>query len=179
MITNPNKNKKALLGRFMILPLVAVLICLFSFKMQNHFNLLNSKSIRVVIDAGHGGSYTGTAVNGLLEKNINLSIAKKIQSLSEAYHVDVIMTRETDITPGSNELRESLEYIAALPKNKNADLFISIHTNATEPAHEGKTANCQIRIRNLYSAVIQVKYMTDSVKLGSIIDRSHQTGLYD
>ncbi len=59
----------------------------------------------------------------------NLSISKKIQSLAAEYNVDVIMTRETDITPGSNELTKSLEYIAALPKNKNADLFVSIHTN--------------------------------------------------
>ncbi len=65
------------------------------------------------------------------------------------------MSRETDITPGSNELRESLEYIAALPKNKNADLFISIHANATETANPGKTTNCQIRFPNIYTPEYQ------------------------
>ncbi len=62
----------------MILPLIAVVAGLFSFKMQNPF-FHSSKNIRVVIDAGHGGSFTGAMSNGLLEKNINLEIAKKIQ----------------------------------------------------------------------------------------------------
>ncbi len=140
MMTKSKKQKMGLVGRFMILPLIAILIGLFSFKMQN--NLLHStsaKPVRVVIDAGHGGSFIGTQYNGVLEKNINLTIAKKIQSLAGQYNVDVIMSRESDITPGGNELRESLEYIAALPKNKNADLFISIHTNATENGEKGKS----------------------------------------
>jgi TonB family protein len=139
MMTKSKKQKAGLVGRFMILPMITILIGLFSFKMQN--NLLHSvsaKPVRVVIDAGHGGSFIGTQYNGVLEKNINLIIAKKIQSLASQYNVEVIMTRETDVTPGGNELRESLEYIAALPKNKNADLFISIHTNSTENGVDGK-----------------------------------------
>ena len=129
MITKSNKNKKALMGRFMILPVLALLICLFSFKIKTILPFHATKNIKVVIDAGHGGAYPGTQINGIYEKDINLSISKKIQSLAGEYNVDVIMSRETDVTPGSNELSESLEYIAALPKNKNADLFISIHTN--------------------------------------------------
>ena len=57
MITTNNKNKKALLGRFMILPLLVIFICLFSFKMQNKLSLATPANIRVVIDAGHGGSF--------------------------------------------------------------------------------------------------------------------------
>ena len=168
MITNPNKNNKNLLGRVMFLPLAAILICLFSFKIQNHFSLLKSKSIRVVIDAGHGGSFTGAQSNGMLEKNINLVIAKKIKSLSGEYNVEVIMSRETDMTPGSNELRESLEWIAALPKNKNADLFISIHTNTSDHAQPGilqtSKSGFQIYIPRNTSAVYE-----GSVKFGSIM----------
>ncbi len=168
MITNPDKSKKDLSGRIMFLPLVAVLICLFSFKIQNHFNLLKNKSIRVVIDAGHGGSFTGAGFNGMFEKNINLDIAKKIRSLAAEYHVDVIMSRETDVTPGSNELRESLEWIAALPKNKNADLFISIHTNSSDDAQPGKPqtsrSGFQIYIPRNTSEVYE-----NSVKFGSIM----------
>ncbi len=114
MMTKSKNQKAGLMGRFMILPLIAILLALFSFRMQS--SLLHSKSdkpVRVVIDAGHGGSFIGTQFNGVLEKNINLIIAKKIQSLAGQYNVDVIMSRESDITPGGNELRESLEYIAA------------------------------------------------------------------
>jgi TonB family protein len=138
MMTKSKKQKAGLLGRFFILPVIAILIGLFSFKMHNVIHFSSAKPIRVVIDAGHGGNFIGTQFNGVLEKNINLTIAKKIKSLASQYNVEVIMSRETDITPGSNELQESLKYIADLPKNNNADLFVSIHTNATGNEQEGK-----------------------------------------
>jgi N-acetylmuramoyl-L-alanine amidase len=139
MLTKSKKQKAGLMGRFMLLPLIAILIGLFSFEMQNNLlHAASAKPVRVVIDAGHGGSFTGTQYNGVLEKNINLIIAKKIQSLAAQYNVEVIMSREADVTPGGKDLSESLKYIAALPKNKNADLFISIHTNATEDGENGK-----------------------------------------
>ncbi len=168
MITKSNKNKKALMARFAILPFIAMLICLFSFKIKTILPFHNTKNIKVVIDAGHGGSFSGAQLNGIYEKDINLSISKKIQSLAKEYNVDVIMSRETDITPGSNELRESLEYLAALPKNKSADLFISIHTNMTEDGVKGKnqtsSSGFQIYIPRNTSNVYE-----GSVKLGSVL----------
>jgi N-acetylmuramoyl-L-alanine amidase len=169
MMTKSKKQKAGLLGRFMILPLITILIGLFSFKMQS--NLLHSvsaKPVRVVIDAGHGGSFIGTQYNGVLEKNINLIIAKKIQYLASQYNVEVIMTRETDITPGGNELRESLEYIAALPKNKNADLFISIHTNATENGVDGKIQTSKSGFQ-IYIPVSSSGVYESSLKFGSVM----------
>jgi N-acetylmuramoyl-L-alanine amidase len=168
MITKSNKNKKAVMGRLMILPLIALLICLFSFKMNKHLLFHSQKTIKVVIDAGHGGIFTGAQSAGIFEKNINLNIAKKIQSLSKEYNVEVIMTRETDVTPGSNELKESLEYIVALPKNKNADLFISIHANSTQEGTEGKSqtskSGFQIYIPRNSSEVYE-----GSLKFGSVL----------
>lgn len=128
MMTNNKKYKTAFIGRLMVLPLIAVLTGVFSFK-GKPLSIFSPKTVRVVIDAGHGGDFVGAQVNGALEKNINLEIAKKIKSLSPEYNVEVIMTRESDQTPGSKDLKKSLEYIAALPKNENADLFISIHSN--------------------------------------------------
>jgi N-acetylmuramoyl-L-alanine amidase len=168
MITKSKKQKAGLLGRFMILPLITILIGLFSFKMQNSLHSSSDKPIRVVIDAGHGGSFIGVQYNGVLEKNINLIIAKKIQALSGQYNVEVIMSRETDVTPGSNELRESLKYIAELSKNNNADLFISIHTNETKDGEKGKTqtssSGFQIYIPRNSSEVYE-----GSLKFGSVL----------
>ncbi|MEJ0079842.1 MAG: N-acetylmuramoyl-L-alanine amidase [Puia sp.] len=168
MITQSNKNKKALTGRLMILPLLALLISLFSFKIKNILPSHAAKNIKVVIDAGHGGAFPGAQVNGIYEKDINLSISKKIQLLAGEYNVDVVMSRETDVTPGSTELSKSLEYIAALPKNKNADLFISIHTNQTANKSLGETqttnSGFQIYIPRNTSNVYE-----GSVKLGSVL----------
>ena len=169
MMTKSKKQKAGLLVRFMILPLISILIGLFSFKMQsNYTHPINVKPVRVVIDAGHGGSFTGTKYNGVFEKNINLMIAKKIQSLAGQYNVDVIMSRESDITPGSNELHKSLEYIAALPKNKNADLFISIHTNATENGQAGKIQTSKSGFQ-IYIPLNSSEVYESSVKFGSVM----------
>ncbi len=168
MITKSKKQKTGLLGRFMILPMITILLGLFSFKMHNILHTASVKPIRVVIDAGHGGNFIGTQFNGIQEKNINLLIAKKIQNFSHEYNVDVIMSRETDITPGSNELRESLKFIADLPKNNNADLFISIHTNETKDGEKGKmqtsSSGFQIYIPRNSSQVYE-----GSLKFGSAL----------
>jgi TonB family protein len=177
MITNPDKNKKTMMNRFMILPFIALLVCLFSFKIKTILPFHSVKNIRVVIDAGHGGAFSGSQINGIDEKDINLIISKKIQSLAAEYNVEVIMSRETDITPGSNNLHESLEYIAALPKNKNADLFISIHTNQTDGKQNGEMqatrSGFQIWIPRNTSRVYDA-----SMKLGSVLTETIKPDFY-
>ncbi len=88
----------------------------------------------VVIDAGHGGKDPGCVSRDgkVLEKNINLDIAKKLGSkISAAWpDVKVIYTRSTDVFVPLNER-------AAIANRNNANLFISIHVNAatTTQAH--------------------------------------------
>ena len=56
----------------------------------------NKKPV-VVIDSGHGGNDPGkVGVDGSLEKDINLAIAKKLQAYLELADVHVVMTREED-----------------------------------------------------------------------------------
>jgi N-acetylmuramoyl-L-alanine amidase len=171
MITKSNKNKKAILGRLMVLPIIALMICLFSFKingrlqLDTHLPFTAAKTIRVVIDPGHGGVFTGSASNGIYEKNINLSIAKKIQSFSGAYNVEVIMTREKDEDVAGTDLQASLDYRAGLATTKNADLFISIHMNATEKnLPQNKYSGFEI-----YVSKSDNKFYKGSVKLASVI----------
>ena len=90
---------------------------------------------RVVIDAGHGAADSGKiAINGALEKDLNLSIAKRVQELLQAQNVEVYMTREDDKgfypSVGSNkkvqDMKKRVEYINRL----QADLTVSIHQNS-------------------------------------------------
>jgi TonB family protein len=166
MMTKSKKQRAGLLGRFMILPVIVILIGLFSFKVHNPLHLLSSKAIRVVIDAGHGGIDPGVTFNGIPEKNINLSIAKKIQELSKEYNVDVILSREKDELSGTGEdIRWSLKYRAALPRKENADLFISIHTNGTsQNVLQNKYSGFQIYVPDNSS-----KVFGGSIKLASVI----------
>ena len=79
----------------------------------------------VVIDPGHGGLDTG-ALRGLtLEKDLTLSIAQKVKEiLKEAGMKKVLMTRNEDKTLS---LEERVEYA----NKKDADIYVSIHINAS------------------------------------------------
>lgn len=81
----------------------------------------------IVIDPGHGGKDTGAPgyYKGLYEKDIVLSIAKKLaRKIRRRIKCKVYLTRTRDIYI-------SLEERTAIANTKNADLFISIHTNAS------------------------------------------------
>jgi N-acetylmuramoyl-L-alanine amidase len=87
---------------------------------------LGLKVGRVVIDPGHGGKDTGTiGPSGLREKDLVLAVALKLRDLlSERLGVEVILTRQDDrFVP--------LEERTAIANQKGADLFISIHANAS------------------------------------------------
>lgn len=80
----------------------------------------------VVIDAGHGGKDPGAVgINGLREKDVVLDVAKRLKKLlGEKYGLNVMMTRD-------NDTFIPLEERTAMANARGADLFISIHANAS------------------------------------------------
>lgn len=91
----------------------------------------------LVIDAGHGGQDGGAAADGTLEKDINLAIALQLKEIAAQYPVDVVMTREEDVSLHTDEeaairtqkrqdLLKRKEIIAAA----DAELAVSIHLNS-------------------------------------------------
>lgn len=84
---------------------------------------------KVVIDPGHGGNFKGAqGTNGILEKEINLCVAKKLKLLLQANGIKVVLTRERD-THLSPNLNEDLNCRVAIANKEQPDLFISIHCN--------------------------------------------------
>ncbi len=83
----------------------------------------------IVIDPGHGGRDDGTSNRrlGLLEKTLTLDTGLRLERLLEARGYRVIMTRTSDrYVP--------LEDRAAIANRDHADLFVSIHFNASVDA---------------------------------------------
>jgi N-acetylmuramoyl-L-alanine amidase len=80
----------------------------------------------IVIDAGHGGQEDGArGPDGTLEKNVTLGVARRLKAALEArLGVRAILTRESDTTVGLDER-------AALANNNKADVFVSLHANAS------------------------------------------------
>lgn len=82
---------------------------------------------RIVIDPGHGGKDYGApgAVKGVHEKQVVLQIGQRLaKKIRTELQCEVIMTRDSDTYL-------SLEERTAIANTQNADLFISIHTNAS------------------------------------------------
>ncbi len=77
----------------------------------------------ICIDAGHGGKDPGACAGGVREKDIALSVAKKIRVHLRAAMYSVILTREQDKFV-------SLGNRAAEANMWGADLFVSVHCNS-------------------------------------------------
>lgn len=87
----------------------------------------------VVIDPGHGGEELGTqGSRGTIEKEITLSVARRLRTLIESrLGLKVFLTREDDRTM-------SLDDRSAFANNHRADVFLSIHANsAVRPSLKG------------------------------------------
>ena len=76
----------------------------------------------VIVDAGHGGHDGGAVANGIIEKNLALDLARRVQHELEAVGLRVIMTRSSDTFL-------SLEARAALAGTHRAAAFVSVHLN--------------------------------------------------
>ncbi|MBI3786291.1 MAG: N-acetylmuramoyl-L-alanine amidase [Deltaproteobacteria bacterium] len=88
------------------------------------------RRLKIVLDPGHGGKDPGAfGVGGIAEKDIVLAIAKRLRDrLADEPDLDVVLTRDSDVF-----LR--LEERTALANAEHADLFLSIHGNASTNAN--------------------------------------------
>ena len=82
---------------------------------------------RIVLDPGHGGNDPGArGVDGILEKDVTLIIARKLKRrLEDELSATVLLTRDGDAT-------RSLAERTAFANASRADLFLSIHANADD-----------------------------------------------
>ena len=75
---------------------------------------------RVIIDAGHGGQDSGAIGQGVLEKDLTLDVARKLERLVRAQGLETVLTRAGDETV-------SLASRAEMANRERDSLFISIH----------------------------------------------------
>lgn len=89
---------------------------------MRHWTLRKHTPKKIVIDPGHGGKDKGASGKRFHEKNIVLSISRKVARLLRHIGYKVYLTRNSDVFP-------SLKSRPALAKRVKADMFISIHVN--------------------------------------------------
>ncbi len=88
----------------------------------------------IVLDPGHGGTDPGAiGPRRTHEKNLNWSMAVKVKAILERAGSTVLMTRpgDVDLTPASASDRDDLRVRTMVANNRKANIFVSIHHNAS------------------------------------------------
>lgn len=104
------------------------------------------KENTVIIDPGHGSSDPGkVGVNGALEKDVNLKIAKKVKKMLEKKNIQVVMTREKDEAAAEldsgNKKIEDMKKRVKLINDTRPEIVVSIHQNSY---HEPEIHGAQV-----------------------------------
>ncbi|MBP3512958.1 MAG: N-acetylmuramoyl-L-alanine amidase [Elusimicrobiaceae bacterium] len=83
------------------------------------------KKMRIVVDPGHGGKDPGAVRSRMREKDWNLAVGKELAALLKKAGFEVKMTRDNDTFIALSERSK-------ISNNFKADLFVSVHTNASK-----------------------------------------------
>lgn len=118
----------------LIILIFLIVTILYANRVLNVFSS-NNKEFKIVVDAGHGGFDPGkVGVNGKLEKDINLAIAKKLKAYLEYSGAEVVMTREDDVglynEYSKNKKRDDMNRRKEIINTCGADIMVSIHQNS-------------------------------------------------
>jgi N-acetylmuramoyl-L-alanine amidase len=125
----------------MILAVILITFCLVMYSAFSNITArTDSDSLEqqpmIVIDAGHGGEDGGAEVDGVLEKDINLSIAGKLSEILRLCGCRVTEIRDEDISVYDSDaqtLREKkvsdLKRRVEIANENDNNILVSIHQN--------------------------------------------------
>ncbi|MBI5587177.1 MAG: N-acetylmuramoyl-L-alanine amidase [Deltaproteobacteria bacterium] len=103
---------------------------------------LGLKVRKIVIDPGHGGKDPGAiGKGGLKEKDVTLKLSKMLREKLAPSVSKIVMTRDTDVFI-------PLEERTAIANSQDADLFVSIHINASQRAAASGVETYTLNISN-------------------------------
>ena len=112
--------------RLAYLPLLVALIP------ASAFAGVQSRTLTVVLDPGHGGAFPHDGAHGrggIVEKDVALAVARKLKTILERSGASVVLTREADVdVPLAQRAQVANETIG--------DIFLSIHCNSMETSHD-------------------------------------------
>jgi len=133
----------------------------------------------ICVDAGHGGTAATDTYRvgptGEREEWINLRVARHLEELLQAEGAEVVMTRTTDTAVSLSERAE-------LAKARKADVFLSVHHNATADSsvnfpiiyYHGNASENQasVRLGRLVIRQLRATLFTDSVPVSLVSDHT-------
>jgi N-acetylmuramoyl-L-alanine amidase len=90
--------------------------------LENRLDAVLNPFPTVVLDPGHGGKDDGARANGLVEKNLSLDVALRVEKILKPFNFPVLVTRRDDTFI-------SLEDRASMANKLENAIFVSIHFN--------------------------------------------------
>ncbi len=123
---------------------------------------------RIVLDPGHGGKDPGAVgVNGLKEKNVALGTARMLaRRLRQEMGVDVVLTRDRDVFV-------SLKERTNIATREAADLFVSIHSNASRNRAASGLETYYLDHRITDKAILKLAARENGTSLRNVTDRDY------
>ena len=134
---------------------------------MNHAQAHDGKHV-VYLDAGHGGSDSGARYSGVSEKDLNLTLARKLTSRLESMGYEVINVRTND--KGVSNLNRAREANAS-----NGDIYISLHHNAMGRANSSVSGieTFYYKYSSSYNPKINGTYHNDGARIANSAYLSH------
>ena len=102
---------------------------------KNTADLPPLSEMTIMLDPGHGSKDTGAYYGGTAERDLNLSVSKKVAALLEKQGYNVVMTRYSTDNSYSSTSSKDLFARAAKANEIGADIYVSIHHNAAGKAN--------------------------------------------
>ena len=163
--------KSRVLKLLNIFLIVIITYIIFGFNISNAETI---KTMKIVIDPGHGGYETG-AINyddGIMEKDISLKTSRYLKEYFEDYYgVEVIMTHNGL----DNNTEMSVLDRGMCARNNNADLLLCLHYNAAPSGNSWNGA--EVYVTDNESCY---KYNKESTEIGNLILRNlSNLGIYN
>jgi len=134
--------------------------------------------MKICIDAGHGGTQPGAVgYFGTKEKDITLQVALQLRDVLKNAGVDVVMTRESDKDVRTAKQPNELQARCDVANNSKADVFISIHCNASNDSSAHGTETWYYP-KDAKSKTLAQFIQTELVKQIGLKDRGVKQGNY-
>ena len=122
------------MNKYKLTILISIFLSTFiiykTYAISNAYTLLGKT---IYLDPGHGGIDPGAIYKNIYEKDINLTLCKKLSNSLKNKGATVYLTRETDkdlsLNNVKNRKRSDLINRAYLINKTNPDIYISIHLN--------------------------------------------------
>jgi N-acetylmuramoyl-L-alanine amidase len=97
----------------------------------------------VIIDVGHGGIDGGATASDVLEKDINLAVARRLYALLRSQGIPAVMNRTGDYALSEDNRwhatrsrhRKDLSQRRQLTEEINSELLVSLHVNWSKKSH--------------------------------------------